>query len=168
MMPLFGDAKVMALKIVWDFAYYWAVPASFFFHRRLTDLMAFAGARAALDHSGALNREIQQLFRAWHRSSGDIACTFIDIPAIPFMHALNRGLQDRLDEVQFRDRLQDNLALLDRLAGEILAFAKLDDPSLSLASLRPQQGSEQALLAGVLPRLSLRPGCRPAGTAAAP
>jgi hypothetical protein len=168
MMPLFGDAKVMALKIVWDFAYYWAVPASFFFHRRLTDLMAFAGARATLDHSGALNREIQQLFRAWHRSSGDIACTFIDIPAIPFMHALNRGLQDRLDEVQFRDRLQDNLALLDRLAGEILAFAKLDDPSLSLASLRPQQRSEQALLAGVLPRLSRRPGFRPAGTAAAP
>ncbi len=168
MMPLFGDAKVMALKIVWDFAYYWAVPASFFFHRRLTDLMAFAGARAALDRSGVLNREIQQLFRAWHRSSGEIACTFIDIPGIPFMHALNCGLQDSLDGDQFAARLQDNLALLDRLAGEILAFARLDDPALGMPCLRPQQHPGPGLLAGVLPRLSQRPGGRPAGAAAAP
>jgi flavin-dependent dehydrogenase len=168
MMPIFGDAKVMALKIVWDFAYYWAVPASFFFHRRLTDLMAFAGARTALDRSGVLNRAIQQLFREWHRSSGDIACTFIDIPAIPFMHALNRGLQDSLDAGAFAQRLQDNLALLDRLAGEILAFARQDDPSLSLAEVQPLASREPALLAGVLPLLSRRPGCRPAGTAAAP
>ena len=170
MMPLFGDAKVMSLKIIWDFAYYWAVPASFFFHRRLTDLMAFAGARTALDRSGVLNREMQQLFRSWHQCSGDIACTFIDIPAIPFMHALNRGLQDQLDGPGFSARLHDNLDLLERLAGEILAFARGDNPALAVPSLRAPSSVQPgpALLAGVLPRLAQSADSAAAGTAGAP
>jgi flavin-dependent dehydrogenase len=153
-MPLFGDAKVMALKIIWDFAYYWAIPATFFFHRRLTDLMAFGEAREPLDRSSALNGALQKLFREWHKSSGEIAATFIDIPGIPFMHALNCGLQDRLDSTQFRDRLHANLALLDQLAVEILAFARQDDPTLSFAGFEKLAGQGPSLLSGVLPKLS--------------
>jgi hypothetical protein len=153
-MPLFGDGKVMALKIIWDFAYYWAIPAAFFFHHRLTDLMAFGEAREPLDRSSALNGALQKLFREWHKSSGEIAATFIDIPGIPFMHALNCGLQDRLDSTQFRDRLHANLALLDQLAVEILAFARQDDPTLSFAGFEKLAGQGPSLLSGVLPKLS--------------
>ena len=158
-MPIFGDAKVMALKIIWDFAYYWAIPAAFFFHRRLTDLMAFGQARESLGHSSAINAGMQKLFRDWHRSSGQIERTFVNIPAIPFMHAINRGLQDRLDDGQFHARLQENLSLLDQLAEEMLEFARRDDPALAVAGLGSHQPKgSPALLEDVLSLLRTIPG----------
>ncbi|HEX3133366.1 MAG TPA: halogenase, partial [Planctomycetota bacterium] len=61
-MHLWGDAKVMSLKIIWDFAYYWVIPAAFFFHGQLTNVMTFARHRDVLDRAGVLNRAVQQLF----------------------------------------------------------------------------------------------------------
>src|SRR6185369_9878092 len=35
---IFGDAEVMPVKVIWDYAYYWGVLCQLFFQRRLTDL----------------------------------------------------------------------------------------------------------------------------------
>jgi hypothetical protein len=51
-MHLWGDAKVMSLKIIWDFAYYWVIPAAFFFHGQLTNVMLFARHKPILDRAG--------------------------------------------------------------------------------------------------------------------
>jgi flavin-dependent dehydrogenase len=157
-MPLFDNAKVMAVKIIWDFAYYWSVPAAFFFHNRQTDLMAFAQAKDALDRSGLLNRRIQRLFREWHAVSPRIARTFFDIPGLSFMHALNRSLRDELDEAQFAARLARNLAELDHLAREIRTIAGEDLPEAALDGLPPAcEEGEFRLLASILPQLRARP-----------
>jgi flavin-dependent dehydrogenase len=157
-MPLFGNAKVMAAKIVWDFAYYWVVPSAFFFHGRQTDLMMFAKHKAALDRSGDLNRRMQRLFRDWHRADCRIARTFFDIPGIPFMHALNRGLQDRLDDAQFAERLLANLGLLERLAAEFAGEARRDSPAMDLAGLpEPRADGRVELLATIVDQLRAKP-----------
>jgi hypothetical protein len=160
-MPMFGDAKVMALKIIWDFAYYWAVPASFFFHGRLTDMLVFARHREALDRVGALNRAVQALFRPWHAADIHIDPVFVNIPGIPFMHALNRGLRDALEGPAFEERLLHDLALLERLAAELVAEARRDVPTLDFAGpltmLADLPAGDGDLLAGVLPLLQRQP-----------
>jgi flavin-dependent dehydrogenase len=150
-MPLFGDAKVMSLKIIWDFAYYWVIPAAFFFHKRLTDIMAFARAKAELDRAGELNRAVQRLFRDWHAAGIAVEKTFVNIPAIPFMYELNKGLLDQLDAQQFAARLGANLGLLDRLAGELIAAARRDVPGIDARGFEHLPEAAPELLAGVLP-----------------
>jgi flavin-dependent dehydrogenase len=155
-MPMFGDAKVMALKIIWDFAYYWSMPASFFFHERLTDVLLFAGHKAALDRVADLNRAIQQLFRDWHAAGIRVAPVFVNIPGIPFMLALNRGLRDPLDRDAFERRLTEDLAQLERLAGELAGEARRDVPGIALGPLGALATETVELLATVLPLLQAR------------
>jgi len=163
-MPLFDNAKVMALKIIWDFAYYWTVPAAFFFHGRQTDLMAFARAKEGLDRSGLLNRRVQRLFRDWHAVDPRIAKTFIDIPALTFMYDLNRGLKDALDEPQFMARLAANLQLLTVLAGEIAMLARDDLPAASVDGLTEGDRDGQfRLLSNLVGQLRAKPVIAGAG-----
>lgn len=155
-MHLWGDAKVMSLKIIWDFAYYWVIPAAFFFHGQLTNVMTFARHRDVLDRAGVLNRAVQMLFRAWHKSGVQVATTFIDIPGIPFMYDLNQALHEDLDLAAFSARLVNDLTKLERLAGELLGAALVDVPDLDTSAfvgVTPIAPEQAELLATVLPRL---------------
>lgn len=158
-MHLNGDGKVMPLKVIWDFAYYWVLPAAFFFHGRLTDVLLFAELKDALDRAGEVNRAVQKLFRDWHAAlEADPTRrgppTFVNIPGIPFMLELNRTLSEPLARDAFVAQLQANLPRLEHLAAELLAFARedlgRDGEDGLLASLRP---GPEPLLASVLPGL---------------
>jgi flavin-dependent dehydrogenase len=154
-MHLWGDAKVMSLKIIWDFAYYWVIPAAFFFHQQLTNVMTFARHRDVLDRAGQLNRAVQLLFRAWHKAGVEVETTFIDIPGIPFMYDLNQALHEELDLPAFSARLVDDLKKLERLAGELLGAALADAPGIDIsgfAGITPIAPENAGLLANVLPR----------------
>lgn len=160
-MPMWGNARVMALKIIWDFAYYWVLPAAFFFHGHLTDMMLYAEHRERLDALAERNRAVQRLFRDWHaaaRADGHPrpAPGFVNIPGVPFMYELNRGLGDALDRDAFVARLLSNLTLLDEVAGEIAAFARRDVPGIDLGALAAlaDASGEPTLLASVLPRIA--------------
>ena len=160
-MPMWGNARVMALKIIWDFAYYWVLPAAFFFHGYLTDMMLYAEHRDRLDGLAALNRSVQALFRAWHEAGTAAGHDrpspgFVNIPGVPFMYELNRGLGDTLDRDAFVARLVANLALLDRVAGEIASAARQDVPAVDLGPLasHADASGEPELLASVLPLLA--------------
>lgn len=155
-MHLWGDAKVMSLKIIWDFAYYWVIPAAFFFHGQLTNVMTFARHRDVLDRAGVLNRAVQMLFRVWHKSGVQVATTFIDIPGIPFMYDLNQALHEDMDLATFSARLVNDLTKLERLAGELLGAALVDVPELDTSAfvgVTPIAPENAELLATVLPRL---------------
>ncbi|GDY12183.1 halogenase [Planctomycetota bacterium] len=147
-MPMWGNGQVMAAKVIWDFAYYWTVPAAYFFHGRLTDLAAFARHRDRLNRCGELNRAVQRLFRDWYQARPRIAIPFVDIPGIPAMHQLNRELQDPLDDAAFDARLIRNLAQLERLAGEILRVALGDKADVDRSGL-PEPATAIELLATV-------------------
>src|SRR5258708_36292573 len=93
-------------------------------------MMALGRGKAEPDRSGELTRAVQRLFRVWHHAGIKVEKTFVNIPAIPFMYELNKGLLDRLDGAGFAARLAANLALLDRLAGELLGAARRDVPAI--------------------------------------
>jgi flavin-dependent dehydrogenase len=154
-MHMWGDSKVMSLKIIWDFAYYWVIPAAFFFHEQLTNVMLFARHKSILDRAGEINRAIQMLFRAWHKAQIQVEKTYIDIPGIPFMYELNQALHADIDEPTFVANLQRDLQRLENLAGELLGAALADSSSITATEyshITPIAPKNAVLLAGVLPQ----------------
>ena len=155
-MHMNGDAKVMTLKIIWDFAYYWVMPAAFFFSDRLTDMMMFAERKEALDRTGDLNRAVQILFRDWHAAGIKTAPVFVNMAGIEYMRELNRGLKDELTREAFNDRLTVQLATLDQLAAELFGEARQDVPGIQSPMLEALPTTEVTLLATVFPVLQPR------------
>src|SRR5690606_24565200 len=53
--PLFGDAQVMPVKVIWDYTFYWALLAPLFFAGRLCDIALLGRLRPHFDTAAALN-----------------------------------------------------------------------------------------------------------------
>ena len=120
--PLFGNATVMPLKVIWDFAYYWTIPAFFFLQGQICNLKLFKLFKEEIEALVALNLELQQLFRDWHElpePSGPEG--MIDITKIPFMLQLNQNLQQAFSSEAFSETLRKNLKQLHQLAAELKA-----------------------------------------------
>jgi hypothetical protein len=131
--PLFGNPRVMPLKVLWDYTCYWGVMCQLFFQNRLTSHSTFVRLQALLGRVKALNRAMQVFLRAW----GDHTQTTVKNPAhmldqasLPWFAELNRGLRDELDDTAFDARMTQNLALLERLASEMAGLALDDAPAL--------------------------------------
>jgi flavin-dependent dehydrogenase len=126
--PIFGDAEVLPVKVIWDYTYYWGVLAQFFFQRRLADLAALSALRDELAHCQALNVEVQALLRAWSAARTpelrDNPAVMLDQAALPWFSDLNKSLNDTLDVAAFRERIRHSTRQLRALAGEIAERAE--------------------------------------------
>ena len=133
---LFGNARVMPVKVLWDYTYYWGVLCQFFFQKRLTDRAAFSDLRKPLMRAESLNLTMQVFMRNWGEATAsqpEASCTrppMLDQASLPWFAELNRSLKDVLDDDAFRERIRNNVAQLDALAGEIVAMAAHDAPEL--------------------------------------
>ena len=120
---IFGNPRIMSLKILWDFTYYWSIPAFIFFHRRLCDLQMFATLESSLSEADQLNREMQSIFRKWNRFDNlPQQNQFVNISQIPFMIKLNRQLEEPIPDPAFTPRLEENIQDMIRVAAEIKAM----------------------------------------------
>jgi flavin-dependent dehydrogenase len=118
--PMFGDAEVMPLKVVWDYAYYWGVLCQLVFQNRLTDIALLGSLRIELDHAQQLNRRMQLFFRSWHRQSRNRNdAIMLDQRELDWFVAMNRGLHDVLTTPELVMRLRAYVATMDRLAAAI-------------------------------------------------
>lgn len=122
--PLFGNAELLPLKVLWDYAYYWGVLCQLVFQDRLADLRLLGELKPELERAQALNVHVQALLADWHRRGGHgNPAVMLDQGELDWFHELNRGLHDALDDAGVRARLRDNLALLERLAATLEARA---------------------------------------------
>ncbi len=132
--PIFGNARVLPVKVIWDYTYYWGVLAQFFFHRRITDLRAFSDLQAELAHCQALNVAVQKLLREWSaaRPEGEDPSppVFLDQASLPWFAALNASLNERLGNAGFRARIRQSTRQMRALAAEIAKTAAVIDPAL--------------------------------------
>ncbi len=125
--PLFGDAQVMPVKIIWDYTFYWALLAPLYFAGRLTDLGMLGRLRAEFSQAAELNIALQALLRDWgERNTGPLVPDqrMLDQYKLGWFHEMNRALSDRLDDAAFFARMQDNIARMRWLAAEVLARAR--------------------------------------------
>jgi flavin-dependent dehydrogenase len=119
--PLFGNAEVLPLKVIWDYAYYWGVLCQLMFQRRLTDLALLGEMRPELERAQVLNERMQRLFHDWH-AGGDSKPgrrELLDQCTLPWFVELNRGLHDTLDDAGIRSRLREHVRLLEGVADAI-------------------------------------------------
>ena len=144
---LFGDPRVLPVKVLWDYTYYWGVLCQLFFQRRLTDLAAIGRLQKPLAHAQRLNVEMQRFLRAWSAlSDRHNPAAMLDQAGLPWFAELNRGLNDRLDDAGFARRMRETFEQLDALARQIVAQAVSEHPTLDgavvLATLDPQAGRD--------------------------
>ncbi len=141
--PIFGDAEVLPVKVIWDYTYYWGVLAQFFFHRRIADLTALSALRVELAHCQALNVAVQAVLGAWcaarrHTASRDRA-EMLDQAALPWFSELNRSLTDTLGDAAFRERIRFSTRQMRTLAAEIADRASTD-AQIDVGALRQVLG----------------------------
>jgi hypothetical protein len=121
---VFGDPEVLAVKVIWDYAFYWGILCQMFFQNRLTDLAALGMVRDATEAAGALNDAMQQFLRTWAspgpRSNKPL---LLDQAGLPWFDSLNRSLLDELDTAGFVERIRSGAEQLERLAAEIVGRA---------------------------------------------
>ena len=134
---LFGNARLMSLKVIWDYTYYWGVLGPLYCGGRIADLTVMARLKPELARAKALNFAMQEFLRAWHDATPDQAASaprLLDQSAIPWFAELNCRLEDQLDTRAFLQRLRDNIAQLETLAREMREQARSQiDLPLALA-----------------------------------
>lgn len=135
---LFGNAQVLPLKVIWDYAYYWGVLCPLVFNDALADLDLLGELRAELDDAQRLNRDMQALFQAWHTAgAGRDERGLLDQRRLDWFVALNRGLHDALRRPQLAARLREHVELLRNLATALRRHAGAVCPELDVGTLDP-------------------------------
>ena len=131
--PLFGDAQVMPVKVIWDYTYYWALLAPLFFGERLTRIALLGELRPQFMRGRGLNLGVQALLREWgQRNTAPLAADgrFLDQYIVGWFKEMNRALLDVLDDAAFVARIGDNVTRMEWLAREILARARREHPGI--------------------------------------
>ena len=149
--PLFGDAQVMPVKIIWDYTFYWAMLAPLYCADRLTDVAMLAQLRPQFAQATTLNLALQALLREWgERNTAPLTPDdrLLDQYKIDWFLEMNRALADGLDDAAFVARMNANVERMHWLAAEILAGARAMHPDIDDRGL-------DALLAGDEHRHSL-------------
>lgn len=137
--PIFGDARVMPVKVIWDYTWYWALLAPLYFADKLTSLMFMSRLRPSFEHASRLNLGVQALVRDWSQRNRDGGRELTAVPEarmldqykIDWFHELNRALADELDDAALQQRMTANVARMDWLAREILSRARQEYPDIA-------------------------------------
>lgn len=119
---LFGNARLMSLKVIWDYTYYWGVLAPLFCGGRIADLTVMARLKADLARAKALNFAMQEFLRTWHEASAahsEAGAPLLDQSALPWFAELNRQLGEQSATPAFLKRMRGNIARLEVLAREM-------------------------------------------------
>lgn len=150
--PLFGDAQVMPVKVIWDYTYYWSLLAPLFFAGRMTDVAMLGRLRPAFEAARALNLAMQPLLREWGRRNeghDGPAARLLDQFRIDWFHEMNRALHDTFDDDGFAARISANVDRMRWLAAEVLQHARRRHPGID------DQGLDALLSGGIVAPTSL-------------
>jgi hypothetical protein len=116
----FGDRRMMSLKLVWDYAYYWGVLSLLYFKEALTDIDLMRRLNPSLRRAQSLNEQVQAGFRARAKQRIVLPAQglFMNQYDVPCLKQVNRVLEDSSADIE--GSLADNVALLERLAEHTL------------------------------------------------
>ena len=129
--PGFGNFRLMSLKTIWDYAYYWGVLGLLYFNRALTDMDLLKSRMQALSVVRQRHGQLQDKFSnlALREPVVPPSGSFTDHFKIPLLHRLNSELADRLDGEKLATRFDENLCCLQELADEIELILLNNDSS---------------------------------------
>jgi len=131
--PIMANAKVMSIKIIWDYTLYWSGAALLFFRDKFCDLEFMGIAATSLQQIYQINLQMQGFFRQWAEadlSSAEKSDIFINYSKIEFLQQLNKDLLVEQGDAELQQQLVQNIKLIRELAGEIVVEASVGFPEL--------------------------------------
>ncbi len=139
---IFGNSRFMPLKILWDFIYYWSIPAFIFFQKRLCDLSMYTACNPLLQDAARLNNEMQSYFRMNGRvETIPLEDRFVDITRNSLLVKLNQQLTEVISVTDFIPRMEQNIRQLEQAAAELKVFGQVRSrgPKSMGTSLRSEE-----------------------------
>ncbi len=132
--PIMANAKVMSIKIIWDYTLYWSGAALLYFRDKFCDLDFMATSGRTLQQIYQINRLMQGFFRQW--AAVDLASyamrgIYINYSNITFLQQLNKDLLKEQSDRELSLQLTANVHLITELAGEIVRNACAVKPELN-------------------------------------
>jgi flavin-dependent dehydrogenase len=118
--PLMGNAQIMAAKVIWDTAVYWAVPGLLYFHDKIRRIADSPALIMQLARFSVLSEHVQAFFRDWLAlaSPGD-SDVFIKYYDFDFMARLHIGMTAGLPDDELEKQFTKNIRFLEQLAGQL-------------------------------------------------
>ena len=147
---MFGDAEVMSIKVIWDYAYYWGVLCPLVFQNRLADIALLGEMQNELIEAARLNLDMQAFFRRWAQArTPENRPVMLDQQELSWFVGMNARLRDALSDAEVRARLRGNIGLLRDLSATIVARAHNACPSLDAEGLPAHATAATPLFAEV-------------------
>ena len=120
--PLMGNAQIMAAKVIWDTAVYWAIPGLLYFHDKFRTFGDTPGIALNLLRFSILSEHVQEFFRDWltiaQPEASDIFIRYYDFD---FMARLHIGMTAGLPDAELETRFAANVRFLEQLAGQLIS-----------------------------------------------
>ncbi len=145
---IMGNAKIMSVKIIWDYCMYWGSVALLFFKDKLCDCTFMQSGWVFLQDIYALNEAMQRFFRAWAEvdvSSEKQSDIFIDYTKMQFLRSLSQNLLEDVNDAELIEQFSKNTILVKELANEIILEAVRVVPDLNEIAPKIQSGRSDYL-----------------------
>lgn len=117
----FGDRRMMGLKLLWDYTYYWGVLSFLYFRNLLVDVAGVRRLGPLLMRAQSLNQQVQNRFRqrAAQRMVLPAQGLFLDQYRIPCLRYFNRVLQQEPGG-ECDSQLQTNIRMAEQIAAAVM------------------------------------------------
>ena len=143
---IWGDTRVMPVKVAWDFAVYWAALAFVFCQGRIAREDLLLRLAPAFDSMSRLNVKIQEMLVSLHkRHASNSGRGRLDLASVPWLWELNESLCIPRSDEEFLVEFSCRVKQLELLAVEIEEWCTQE----SAESFVPSSGVLQEFLAEV-------------------
>lgn len=124
MYGVFGKTQIMLMKIVWDWASYWAIPNVLFINKSYTDidfLKKYSSSDSGIGRRFAkLNERMQELFRTWAQYDGKpCAGHQRNVFDLNCLHKFHTELGRLYNPGELIIKVESNLKILEQISAEI-------------------------------------------------
>jgi flavin-dependent dehydrogenase len=120
--PIMGNAQIMAAKVIWDTAVYWAIPGLLYFHDKIRRLADSPALIMLLARFSALSDHVQKFFREWCvLARADASDVFIKYYDFDFTKRLQIGMTAELPDAALEAQFAANIHFMEQLAGQLVA-----------------------------------------------
>jgi 2-polyprenyl-6-methoxyphenol hydroxylase-like FAD-dependent oxidoreductase len=119
---IMDNPQIMAAKVIWDTAVYWAVPGLLYFHDKIRRLSESPGVVTNLARFSVLSDRVQAFMREWYMISSNVATdAFIRYYDFEFMSRLQLGMTAGLPDDELEQQFAVNVLFLEQLAGQMVS-----------------------------------------------
>ena len=128
---LMGNTQIMVIKIFWDWATYWAVPAHLFANKAFTNLRIlkdlFAKQNSLGRKFGQLNKIMQDLFLEWLPFENRIFSNrYIDPFDLAYLRQFQEEIEVQREPAAIMEQIAKNMNILEQIAVAIFRLVSAE------------------------------------------